>query len=128
MRTVEDIENYLVVSGYPHERIGEGMWRVSDEVDEIDNIIVVITGNVLTCQVKLFDLPENASNELLRRMLEMNAVDLVHGAFALNGTSVLLTESLELDNLDRNELQATIEAMAMGIRLSHQEIRALLNS
>lgn len=126
MRTAEDIETYLLAAGYPYERIGEGMWRVADEADGVDNIIIVITGSVLTCQVKLFELPEQVPAQLFRRMLEMNAYDLVHGAFGVAENNVILIDSLELNNLDHNELQATIEGLAMGVELAHDRLASLL--
>lgn len=129
MRNVEDIETYLIDAGYPFERLkSSGMWRISDDADNVDNIIAVITGNVLTCQVKLFELPAQVPANLFRRMLEMNATDMVHGSFAISGDDVLLIDSLELGNLDRNELQATIEGLAMGVELAHGELSPMLNA
>ena len=126
MRTAEDIENYLIAASYPFDRVSENMWRVSDETNDVDDIFLIVTGQVLTCQLRLFKLPNRENTALFRRMLEMNFADLVHGAFAISGDDVLLIEALELDNLDRNELQATVEAMGLGARLTYRELANLL--
>lgn len=126
MRKPEDIESFLIDSGYQFEPLPDQMWRVSDEADDLDNILVFITETVVNFQVGLFTLPENPSTALLHRMLELNASSLIHGAFAIDKDKVILIGALELDNLDRNELQAMVESMAMAIREHHEELTALI--
>jgi len=127
MRKPEDIESFLIESGYQFEHLSDQMWRVSDEADDLDNILVFATGNVLNFQVGLFTLPESPSVALLHRMLELNATSLIYGAFAIDKDKVILIGALEMDNLDRNELQAMIESMAMAIREHHEELTALIS-
>jgi predicted HTH domain antitoxin len=44
----------------------------------------------------------------------------VHGAYAIEEGDVILTEALELENLDFNEFQATVDSMQMALA-SHLE-------
>ena len=54
-------------------------------------------------------------SELLRELLELNARDLVHGAYGLEGDKVVLTDTLELENLDFNEFEASFDSITLAI-------------
>jgi hypothetical protein len=60
---------------------------------------------------------------LYKRLLELNATDLVHAAYALEESDVILTETLELENLDFNEFQATVDSFHVALA-SHLELLA----
>jgi hypothetical protein len=47
----------------------------------------------------------------------------VHAAYGLEQEDVILTETLELENLDFNEFQATIDSFQMALA-SHREALA----
>jgi hypothetical protein len=52
---------------------------------------------------------------LFRRLLELNASDLLHASYALDGNFIVLGAALELDNLDLNELEAVLADVDMAI-------------
>ena len=129
MRTIEEIESFLYELEVPFERLDDdGMWRVTDEWDNVENIVVYKAGAVLNFRLKLFDLPENTTIELLRRLLELNSAEMVHGAFGIEGDAVTLTAALEVENLDRNEVQATLDSFGLAIRSHHEELSKLLDA
>ena len=53
---------------------------------------------------------------MYRRLLQMNRT-LVHGAFAIDedGKIVLFRDTLQLENLDHNEVEGTIEALSLAL-------------
>lgn len=127
MRTAEDIESFLIESGYTFDRLNGTLWRVDDEIDDVEDLLVYISGTVVNFQLNLFELPENPSVALLRRLLELNDESLIHGAFAIHQGKVILIGALELQNLDRNALRAMVEAMSLAISLHFDELRALID-
>jgi hypothetical protein len=50
-----------------------------------------------------------------RRLLELNASDLLHASYGLEGNRVVLSAALALDNLDSNELEATLSDLALAL-------------
>lgn len=126
MRTAEDIESYLIDSSYSFERLNDTLWRVSDEAEDVENLLIYITETVLNFQVMLFDLPPEPSVALLQRLLELNDASLIHGAFAIHNGKVILIGALELTNLDRNELQAMVESMSLAVIQHYEELKALI--
>jgi hypothetical protein len=124
MVTRDDVESYLLRTGLDHEEIGEGMWLVHGGAAGA-GIVIHLSPPLLVFRLKVMDLPgdEQRCAALFRRLLELNATDLVHAAYALEEGDVILTESLEVENLDFNEFQATIDSFQMALA-SHLEALA----
>ena len=59
--------------------------------------------------------PGNRKVELYRHLLELNATDLVHGSYGIDGDSVVLTDALELADLDFSEFQASYDSMMLAL-------------
>jgi len=115
MLTRDDVESYLLRTGLHHEEIGEGMWLA--EASNGPGIVIHLSPPLLVFRMKVMDLPadEPRCAALFRRLLQLNATDLVHAAYALEEADVILTESLEVENLDFNEFQATIDSFQMAL-------------
>ena len=59
--------------------------------------------------------------ELYRTLLALNTTEMVHGAFGIEGDTVVIVHALELENLDFNEFQAVIDDMSMAVAKHHAE-------
>ncbi len=116
MVTREDVESYLLRAGLDHEEISEGMWLVRAGAPDA-GIVIHLSPPLLVFRMKVMDLPgdEQRCAGLFRRLLELNATDLVHAAYALEEGDVILSESLEVENLDFNEFQATLDSFQMAL-------------
>ena len=63
-----------------------------------------------------------------RRLREAGDRELVAGAYGLEDNAVVITDSLQSENLDYNEFQASIDSITLSIREHHGQVRALLPS
>lgn len=115
MRTCEDIESYLVQLGLPYETVKEGLWVIHDEENRVGKIVVACDPPIVVFRVKVMEVPPTNREALFRRLLELNATDLVHGAYGIEGESIVLIDTLQLENLDFNEFQASIEALELAV-------------
>jgi hypothetical protein len=78
--------------------------------------------------MKVMDLDEKdteTSAELYRLLLEMNATDVVHGAYGIENGELILSDTLELETLDFHEVQASIESIQLALSGHMQQIRDL---
>lgn len=124
MVTREDVESYMHRMELDVEELDEGMWVVRNAANGA-GLVVHHSPPVLVFRMKVLDVPddEQRSAELYRRLLELNATDLVHGAYAIEEGDIILTEALELENLGFNEFQATIDSLQLALA-SHRDILA----
>ena len=69
-------------------------------------------------------LPSNAEAlaTLSRRLLELNATDLVHGSYGIEDQSIVITEALELSHLDYEEFQAAFESITVTLASHLREL------
>ena len=88
---------------------------IDDEEKGIKNLIIDCEDPVLVLEQVIMDVPQKTEN-FFKRLLQMNRT-LVHGAFVLDedGTKVIFRDTLQLENLDKNELEGSINALSIAL-------------
>lgn len=124
MLTREDVESFLVRAEQDFEEVEQGMWVVPVGEDGA-NFVIHYSPPLLLLRVKVLDIASGdpRGGELYRRLLELNATDLVHGSYGIEEDDVILSDALELENLDFNEFQAAVDSMQVALA-SHMETLA----
>lgn len=118
MKTAEDIESYLLKMDLQTDEAREGTWLVRG-LTGIDNMIITLAGPVLVFRVKVMELPRHHREELYRTLLELNATEMMHGAYGIEGESIVISDALQLENLDFNEFAATVEDISLAVASHH---------
>ncbi len=88
---------------------------IDDEEKGIKNLIIDCEDPVLVLEQVIMDVPQK-TDEFFKRLLQMNRT-LVHGAFVLDdeGKKVIFRDTLQLENLDKNELEGSINALSIAL-------------
>ena len=118
MKTADDIESYLMKMDLQTDEAREGTWLVRG-LTGIDNMIITLAGPVLVFRVKVMDLPKHHREELYRTLLELNATEMMHGAYGIEGESIVISDALQMENLDYNEFAATVEDISLAVASHH---------
>jgi hypothetical protein len=123
-RTIDDMNSYLNQLDMPYDEIKEGTWVIHDHDDKIENIVVSFTGPIVVFRVKVMDAPADKDQraKLCEKLLELNATDMVAGAYGLEGNAVVWTDTLQSENLDYNEFQASVDALSLSISQHYPEL------
>ena len=111
MVTREDIEGFLeriTAEGTSYREVEPGLWVVKPGGALDFDVVVHFSPPVAVLRVNVMAFPKDpkAASELSRRLLEMNASDMVHGSYGIEQNSVVITEALELSHLDFEEFLA----------------------
>jgi hypothetical protein len=115
MRTREDIEAYLIRSKMAYQEVEEDMWVLHDP-DTGENIVVRLAGPLVVFRLKVLDLDKvKDSAACFQKLLELNAQEMVHGAYGIANGAIVLTCSLRAENLDYNEFQGTIDDFTLAL-------------
>ncbi|MCK5507840.1 MAG: YbjN domain-containing protein, partial [Desulfobacterales bacterium] len=111
------VKQYLFEMEIPiiSEDRAEELVVVDNEDDGIKNLVIDCEEPILVLEQIIMKVPQDPGN-LFKRLLQMNR-DLVHGAFVLdeNAELVIFRDTLQLENLDRNELEASIHALSLAL-------------
>jgi hypothetical protein len=116
--TKDDVEGFIArleSEGVHAKEIGKGLWVLQAGSDHPE-LVAHYNPPVLVLRVKVMDLGAgNAKEDLYRHLLRLNATDLIHGSYGIDGDNVVLTDALELENLDFSEFQASYDSMMLAL-------------
>ena len=117
MADFEKVKDYIMDMGFAisHEEPQEELVVIDDDDRGIKNLVIDCEGSILIIEQVIIPMPKESS-DFCKRILQINRT-LVHGAFFLDeeGTTLLFRDTLQLENLDRNELEGSIDALSLGL-------------
>ncbi len=127
MVTPEQIEGFLgrlAAEGASYNEVEPGLWAVHPGGELDLTVVIHHSPPVVVIRVKVMTLPEKKkqSDGLCRRLLELNATDLLHGSYGIQGEEVVLTEALELSHLDFEEFLASYESITLALASHLREL------
>lgn len=118
MVTRDDIQSFidrLEGGSVESTELEPGLWRVRSQTGA--EVVVHYAPPVVLLRVRIMELPagDRKRAALFQKLLEFNARDLLHGSYGLEGDHVVLTDALELDNLDYAEFEASFDSMTLAL-------------
>ncbi|MFN3393077.1 MAG: YbjN domain-containing protein [Candidatus Thermochlorobacter sp.] len=95
---------------------------VEDEEYGIKNMVIDCEDTILVIEQVIMPVPKNPG-DFYEKLLKMNRT-LILGAFVLDeeGKNVIFRDTLQIENLDPNELYASIEALSFGLAEHSSEL------
>jgi hypothetical protein len=115
MSHFDKVRDYLMELEYSiiNEDKENEVFVVESEEDGISNLIIGVADPILIVEQYLFDL-RNDNGSVTKKLLMKNR-DIVHGAFAIDesGEKVLFRDTLQVENLDLNELEGTLTSLSL---------------
>ncbi|MEO5817202.1 MAG: hypothetical protein ABIT20_18180 [Gemmatimonadaceae bacterium] len=127
MLAKEDIESFLnrlSASGATYTEVEPGFWIVKPSPDSDLSLAVNYSPPVVLLRVDVMELPKDQEQQatLTKRLLELNASDLLHGSYGIQEDHIVLTEALELSALDFEEFLASYESMTLALASHLREL------
>ena len=118
------VKNYLleleciIISESPED----GVFVIAKEEAGIKNMVVACSDPVLIIEQHLFDLKHDTP-DVYKKLLQKNR-DIIHGAFVLDetGKKIIFRDTLEIENLDLNELEGSLNSLALLLSEYSDEI------
>ena len=113
----DKVKDYLLEMGHDivKEDAAEGILVVTNQSRGLINTILDCEGEILIIEQHIMDMnPDNSKAH--KRLLQLNR-SLVHGAFVLTEDAgmLLFRDTLQLSNLDLNELEGSLNALSVGL-------------
>ena len=127
---MEKVKSYLQELGFSisSENDKEELVVIDDEEKGINNLIIDCEEPILVIEQIIMEVPGKA-NDFFKRLLQINRT-LVHGAFVLDedGKNVIFRDTLQLENLDKNELEGSINSVSLALAEYANELIAFSKS
>jgi hypothetical protein len=118
------VKNYLMELDLKiiEENEAEELVVVEDEENGIKNLVIDCEPPIVILEQLIMEVPKEP-NDFFKRLLQINR-ELVHGAFVLDEETkyVFFRDTLQLENLDLNELEGSIQALALALAENAAEL------
>jgi len=118
------VKDYLLNLEYNivQEDTAEELFVVENPDGGIANLIVDCEDPILIIEGLLFEISDD-NPDIYKSLLIKNR-EIIHGAFTLDesGKKVIFRDTLQLENLDQNELEATLNSLEMLLSEYSEEI------
>ena len=127
MRTEKDVEAYLLrLNRRFHTVEDQAGTFLIDTAGGMPPVAVRVDPPLVVVRVHIGDVAKDGGPpKLLRKLLELNARQLVHASYGIDDDRVVLSSALELENLDFNELQATLDEIDVVLAQQLPELARL---
>ena len=121
---LEKVKNYLFELGYEinSEDSDNELVVITDESKGIKDLIIDCEAPILIFEQFIFELKKDEP-AVLKKLMQWN-LEVIHGAFGLDdsGKKVLFRDTSQLENLDLNELEASIDSLSFAMAEYSEDI------
>ena len=121
---LEKVKNYLFELGYEinSEDSDNELVVITDESRGIKDLVIDCEAPILIFEQFIFELKKDEP-VVLKKLMQWNR-EVIHGAFVLDdsGKKVLFRDTLQLENLDLNELEASIDSLSFAMAEYSEDI------
>jgi hypothetical protein len=111
----EKIEGYLMKLSLTFQEGSNGTWVVRDPEKGLDGLLIAAVDSLVMMRIVVMPVPRSGEAKLFEELLRLNATDMVHGAYAVDGQNIIIVDTLEAETMDLEEFQASIDAIGLAI-------------
>ena len=120
----DKVKNYILELNYliTYENADDGLIAIEKETEGIKNLVLGIADPLLIVEQFILEI-NNGSTEVYKSLLQKNR-DIIHGAFVVDssGKKIIFRNTHELENLDLNELEATLNSLGLLLSEYSEEL------
>ena len=110
----EKLESFFINLQLIYEEVGENMWLISDDENNVGYVVVYAEEELVTLRAKVMEIPSENRESYFEELLRLNA-EMVHGAYAIEEDSVILIDSLVAPTMDLEEFQASLDSTGLAL-------------
>jgi len=128
MSSLPKIEQYLIDLGISYQEISNNSWLIEDENKGCPKMMVSLSDPIVIISADVMPVPKENAETLFRMLLELNATDLLHGAYAISGNDIIVIDTLEHASLDKDEFLASIESISFALLEHYKKLASYIHT
>jgi len=109
------IEQYLIDLMITYQQIDTNLWLLEDEEKSLEGVAIMQAEPLVIIRAEIMDVPKNNVHELYTKLLELNASDIIHGAYALEKNKIVLIDTLHYETMDYEDFQAVLDSFSLAL-------------
>jgi hypothetical protein len=109
------IEQYLIDMMLTYREVSPNLWLIDDTEHNLAGIAVMYAEPLVVFRVVVMDAPHEGRLELFTQLLQLNANDVLHGAYALEDDKIVLINTQDYETMDYGEFRSTLDAFSLAL-------------
>ena len=115
------IEQYLIDLMLTYQQMDSNLWLLDDEERSLQGVVVMQAEPLVIIRAEIMSIPRQNVLELYTKLLELNATDVIHGAYALdnahpNGSGkIVLIDTLEYNTMSYEDFRAVLDSFSLAL-------------
>lgn len=115
MSVPNKIETFLSDLNIQYEIIDSNTYKLIDTGKGLVNVFIVHDDPIVLFRTTIMAIPTQRREELFEQLLRLNAADMMHGAYGLEGLDVVLLDTQEYPYMDIAEFEASLDAIGLAL-------------
>jgi len=109
------IEQYLIDMMITYQQADKNIWLLDDADRSLQGVAVMQAEPMVIVRADIMDIPQNNILELYAKLLELNASDIVHGAYAVDKKKIILIDTLQYNTMDYDDFRAVLDSFSLAL-------------
>ena len=109
------IEQYLIDLKYSYQEVKPNLWLLDDTEHDLEGIAVMYTEPLVIFRVQVMNVPRENKLEFFTKLLELNAQEMIYGAYGVEGDKVVMINTLQYGHMDYAEFQAVLDGISVAL-------------
>ena len=109
------IEQYLIDLKYSYQEVKPNFWLLDDAEHGLEGVAIMYADPLVIVEVQVMDAPQKKREEFFSKLLELNAADMTHGAYGLEGNKVIIINTMEYETMDYSEFRGALDAISLAL-------------
>jgi hypothetical protein len=109
------IEQYLIDLKYNYQELKPNLWLIDDSDHGLEGMAITYVDPLVVFGVQVMSIPKHDREGFFKKLLELNASEMINCAYGLEGEKVVITGSMEYENMDYNEFRAILDAISIAL-------------
>ena len=109
------IEQYLIDLMITYQQVDKNLWLLDDEERSLQGVAVMQADPMVIVRAEIMDVPKENLLELYTKLLELNASDVIHGAYAMENKKIVLLDTLNYDTMDYEDFRSVLDSFSLAL-------------
>jgi hypothetical protein len=109
------IEQFLIDLKYSYQELKPNLWLIDDSEHSLEDTAVTYVDPLVVFRVQIMNVPGHDREVFFKKLLELNASEMLNCAYGLEGEKVVITGSLEYETLNYDQFRAFLDAISMAL-------------
>jgi hypothetical protein len=109
------IEQYLIDLMLTYQQVDSNLWLLDDQEHSLQGLAIMQADPLVIIRAEVMDVPKDNVLELYKKLLELNATDVLHGAYALENGKIILIDTMVYDTMNYDDFRATLDSFSLAL-------------